>query len=694
MQRSLRRPAVAMAVVTALGVGAAVVQTAAATTQAGAADASCTGYVALTFDDGPTPGNTTTLLNTLKTAGVRATMFNTGQNVQANPDLARAEVAAGMWIGNHSWDHPYMTQLSTQEQTSQISRTQDVIKQVTGVTPQLFRPPYIDTNDALRAVERQFGLTEINADVDSQDWNNATVDQIVANAGQLQSGGVILMHDWPANTLQAVPRIVTNLHARGLCAGMISPATGHAVAPDGTTTPPTGGSTATCTAAYRTTSNWTGGFQGEVTVTNSGTTTVNSWKATLNLAAGVTISSIWNGVNTGSTGTVTVSNSAYNGTLSAGQSATVGFTGTGDPAGTTALCPGSPTDPTTPPTDPTPPASGVLAQVNTAGRVTDQGSTVKYTWPGVYFEGRFHGTSVGIVLNDASNDYEVQIDGGTATALLAPGDVTHWVTGLTDADHSVRVAKRTESPWSAGQFGGFVAGTGGTMLSKPAARTKQIEFIGDSWTAGYGDMSTSHDCSAAGVNRNSNANQSFGALTARNLDADYQINAWSGMGMVRNYNGGNAGTNYRTYYDTALQAVDSSAWQRPDSWKPQYVVVGLGINDFSTALNPGEPWANEAALVADYRAAYQAFIDKLRARYGANTYIVLTYPYLYNTNDLADSITQIVKQRNDQGDARVRSFYYDNSALGLDLLGCDWHPSQQDHKKIATALTSFLNSLS
>ncbi|SPL99420.1 Endo-1,4-beta-xylanase A precursor [[Actinomadura] parvosata subsp. kistnae] len=529
----------------------------------------CTGYVGLTFDDGPTPGNTPALLKALKAAGLRATMFNVGQNVQANPQLAKDQVAAGMWIGNHSWDHPYMTRLGAEEQAAQISRTQDAVKAATGITPQLFRPPYLDTDDALRAVERQYGLTEINADVDSQDWNNATAAQIVASARKLQAGDVILMHDWPAATVEAVPRIAADLRRRGLCAGMISPDTGRAVAP-----------------------------------------------------------------------------------------------------------------------------RDVLAQAHTAGRVQDLGTSVRYTWPGVSFEGRFRGTGVGIVLNDAANDYDVQVDGAAPATLRTPGRTTYWVSGLRDGTHTVRVAKRTESPWQPGEFGGFVAAPGGRVLDGPAPRARQIEFIGDSWTAGYGNMSTVRDCGATGgVNPNSNADQTFGALTARGLNADYQLTAWSGMGMVRNYNGGNPGTTFRTFYDRTLQAADLEVWQPPRGWRPQLVVVGLGINDFSTALNPGEPWADLDALAADYRAAYLGFLDTLRARYGKSTYIVLTYPTMSNTTALADSVQQIVRQRNAQGDGRVKALHYDNAALGLDLLGCDWHPSLHDHKALAGALGSFIATL-
>ncbi|MDI6098873.1 cellulose binding domain-containing protein [Actinoplanes sp. NEAU-A12] len=440
-------------------------------------------------------------------------------------------------------------------------------------------------------------------------------------------------------------------------------------------------SAATCAAAYRTAGSWNGGFHGEVTVTNSGAATIDGWKVTMTLPAGATVGSLWNGVHTGATGTVTVTDAGYNGTLGAGRSVTFGFVATGSGTGTTVSCA---TGTTTPP-------DGVLDHAHTVGRVQEQGGGVRYTWPGTYFEGRFQGSGIGIVLDDAVNDYDVQIDGNAPVTLVKPGRTTHWINGLANGEHTVRLAKRTESPWSAGQFGGFVAGPGGRLLGEPAARGRQIEFIGDSWTAGYGNMSAVRDCTGTGgVDRNTNADRSFGALAARGLGADYQINAWSGMGMVRNYNGGNAGTNYRTYYDRTLQAVDTAVWQRPAWWKPQVVVIGLGINDFSTALNPGEPWADTGALAADYRNAYQEFLAKLRDRYGPDTHLVLTYPDL-NTA-LTTSIEQLVAERNAAGDDAVHSLNY-GSALGLDLLGCDWHPSLRDHGILAGSVTSFVKGL-
>ncbi|MFI7217339.1 cellulose binding domain-containing protein [Micromonospora maritima] len=96
-----------------------------------------------------------------------------------------------------------------------------------------------------------------------------------------------------------------------------------------TTPPPAGGP---CAATYRSVNTWPGGFQGEVTVANTGTATLNGWTVRLTLAGGQAISSLWSGVNTGTTGTVAVRNAPYNGTLGPNASTTFGFTATGDGA--------------------------------------------------------------------------------------------------------------------------------------------------------------------------------------------------------------------------------------------------------------------------------------------------------------------------------------------------------------------------
>ncbi|MET7880022.1 cellulose binding domain-containing protein [Micromonospora profundi] len=109
------------------------------------------------------------------------------------------------------------------------------------------------------------------------------------------------------------------------------------------TTPPPTGEPGVCTATYRTVNTWPGGFQAEVTVANTSTAPLNGWTVRLGLASGQAISSLWNGVNTGTTGTVSVQNAAYNGSLGPNASTTFGFTATGNgatpPSGVTCTSP-------------------------------------------------------------------------------------------------------------------------------------------------------------------------------------------------------------------------------------------------------------------------------------------------------------------------------------------------------------------
>lgn len=177
-----------------------------------ALDCSKVKCVALTFDDGPGP-YTAQLLRTLKAADAKATFFLLGSQVKLYPQLAAAEARDGMEIGNHTWDHPQLSRLSDAEVRSEITRTNQIIKKVTGSTPPLLRPPYGDVTHAQR---KWIDLPMAFWDVDTEDWKTRNTAATVASASAAKPGDIVLMHDIHGATVKAVPQIIKNLKKKGI----------------------------------------------------------------------------------------------------------------------------------------------------------------------------------------------------------------------------------------------------------------------------------------------------------------------------------------------------------------------------------------------------------------------------------------------------------------------------------------------
>ena len=115
------------------------------------------------------------------------------------------------------------------------------------------------------------------------------------------------------------------------------------------------------------------------------------------------------------------------------------------------------------------------------------------------------------------------------------------------------------------------------------SRTRRIEFIGDSHTVGYGNVSIKRDCTQDEVWTTTDASQAIPALTARRYGADYRSNAISGGGILRNYDGMAADTVPMAYPFTLF---DKATRYADPAWRPRLFVVALGLNDFTTSLHP------------------------------------------------------------------------------------------------------------
>jgi peptidoglycan-N-acetylglucosamine deacetylase len=99
--------------------------------------------VALSFDDGPNEPYTSRLLDTLDDRGVKATFFQVGRCAQRFPSTTRRVVQTGHVLGNHSYSHSFRRYLSQPRQQREISQSQEVLRSITGVTPALYRPPWL-----------------------------------------------------------------------------------------------------------------------------------------------------------------------------------------------------------------------------------------------------------------------------------------------------------------------------------------------------------------------------------------------------------------------------------------------------------------------------------------------------------------------------------------------------------------------
>ncbi|KRM43764.1 xylanase [Lentilactobacillus parafarraginis] len=169
--------------------------------------------VALTFDDGPDPTLTPRLLKTLKKYNVPATFFEVGTSVMRYPSISREVLKSGNQIGNHSWSHPQLTNLSSTSALHQIALTDAAIYKATKTIPYYIRPPYGAVN---ARIGNLYDRPIVRWSVDSRDWaylNTAkTISHVLATT---TNGSIILMHDIHATSVAAVPQIIRSLKKRG-----------------------------------------------------------------------------------------------------------------------------------------------------------------------------------------------------------------------------------------------------------------------------------------------------------------------------------------------------------------------------------------------------------------------------------------------------------------------------------------------
>ncbi len=300
--------------------------------------------------------------------------------------------------------------------------------------------------------------------------------------------------------------------------------------------------------------------------------------------------------------------------------------------------------------------------------------------PGVYIKAKFKGTGCEVVINDeelygkSHNFIEIVIDDQQPYRIQTTGKVNTIKIGgnLSNKAHTVTICKDTESGIG---YLEFVSIKCQQLFPAPASPAHKIEFIGNSITCGTGmDLSVA-PCNVGDWYLQHNAYLSYGARTARNLNAQWHLTSVSGIGLIHSCCG--MTVTMPQVFDKLNLRTDTIPWDFK-RYQPDVVTVCLGQND----------GVQDSSL---FCKAYIKFISDVRKHYPLANIICLTSPM--GDNNLTpvlkryiDGIINAVKQ---QGDKKVTRYFFSKQYHK----GCGGHPDMDEHKQIAGELTAYIRQI-
>jgi hypothetical protein len=309
-------------------------------------------------------------------------------------------------------------------------------------------------------------------------------------------------------------------------------------------------------------------------------------------------------------------------------------------------------------------------------------------WPGTQIVGGFTGTSIAAKLrdgvgassvgNNGNNYFDVAVDNGDAFVIKLDQNVTLYplANNLADANHVVRLTKRTESKIGIVAFDGFVLDANREAIATPTPLTRRIEFLGDSGAAGYGADGLMPCVFSAATE---NASQSYPLITARRLDAIVNDVAYSGKGLYQNKDIVNDANKtlpvlWRRIFPDVLPV---KSW---DSAKyiPDAMVMVLSGNDFSASIPEMDPFI----------AKVKPFIVEVRTAYPSTPLFIMISPLLQFPN--RTTATTLAKGLIDAVGDRNFSFIEVAPETGTHGWGCDKHLTGAAAEAVADQLVVVL----
>lgn len=170
--------------------------------------------VALTFDDGPSSEYTPLLLDGLRERNVKASFFVIGSNIEkeGGEEIIRRIYEEGHLIGNHTWHHVDLSDLSTEDAWKELEMTDSLIKAITGEETALVRPPFGEFPRSMEEPDKLY----VKWTVDSRDWVTKDTQEIVRKVvTDTEENDIILMHDCYETSVEAALQIIDTLSERG-----------------------------------------------------------------------------------------------------------------------------------------------------------------------------------------------------------------------------------------------------------------------------------------------------------------------------------------------------------------------------------------------------------------------------------------------------------------------------------------------
>lgn len=322
------------------------------------------------------------------------------------------------------------------------------------------------------------------------------------------------------------------------------------------------------------------------------------------------------------------------------------------------------------------------ARITWVGRTAVQGGDVSFDWSGVYAIVQFYGNELRLRASDSGKDYyNVWLDEMSAephsTFCLQSRDTTVTVIKTDRADfHTAYIQKRTEGEQGCATFHAFIAEDLGQ--ARPL-RERVIEFVGDSYTCGYGTLS--NKATDPFSPETEDCNLTYAAIIARFFDADYWLIAHSGMGVARNY-----GDKFSGWYmpDRYLQTFDEQkqpAWSAGKySTKPALTVIYLATNDVS-----GQKQPTREAFVANYLR----LIKQAKDNYGAEHPVLCIVP---KGRDLMFDYIKAAMLQNKMKNVNymvLTGKVHDSAGE----LGASYHPNYRGQLKKAYAILPYVSTI-